>query len=120
MKKPIDYQFYTDGKKICVCTAIYDGIRFKGTATCNTEADTFNIDIGNQLAKDRCYLEILKYKRRSAKSDLSFAKDWVRDCERTLEYNKKIIVAATKRIEKADSDIAEIAEKIRTEYRGDL
>jgi hypothetical protein len=119
MKKPIDYQFHTDGKKICVCTAIYDGVRFKGTAICNTELDTFDVEAGNALAKDRCYLAILKYKRRCAKLDNAFAKDWLRDIEATAKHNQKIIAASAERIAKAEADIAALTEKIATEYFGD-
>ena len=111
-KKPIAYQYHTDNKKVCVCTAVFDGIRFKGTATCNPELDAFDKDIGFRIAQERCFLEILKYQKRCAKFDIEFREKDDIYLKLLVRKNEECLAAAHNRLDKLDNLIEEVRNKI--------
>ena len=47
------YKFYASGNKV-VCVSSYAKRAVRGVAKCNTEQDTFELEVGKKLAQLRC------------------------------------------------------------------
>ena len=78
------YRFYINGNQV-ICVSSYAKKPIKGVAKCSPE-DTFNEEIGKQLAKLRCDAKVAKQRARRAKEDREMAAKWLNN---SLEYYNK-------------------------------
>lgn len=78
------YRYYVNGNQV-ICVSSYAKKPVKGVAKCSPE-DTFNLEIGKQLAKLRCDAKVTKLRMRRAKEDKDIASRWLNN---SLEYFTK-------------------------------
>jgi len=59
------YKFYASGNKV-VCVSSYAKRAVRGVAKCNTEQDTFELEVGKKLAQLRCDKNIATKRHKRA------------------------------------------------------
>ena len=78
------YRFYVNGNQV-ICVSSYAKKPVKGVAKCSPE-DTFNEEIGKQLAKLRCDAKVAKQRVKRAKEDRNLAAKWLNN---SMDYYAK-------------------------------
>lgn len=78
------YRFYVNGNQV-ICVSSYAKKPIKGVAKCSPE-DTFNLEIGKQLAKLRCDAKVAKQRVKRAKEDRNLAARWLNS---SMDYYAK-------------------------------
>lgn len=68
------YKFYTDNKHICKVTSTFAGAKVTGVAKCDPR-DTFDKNIGFEIAKARCDYKIAKKRAKRAMNKCAEAEE---------------------------------------------
>ena len=105
------YKFYASGNKV-VCVSSYAKRAVRGVAKCNTEQDTFELEVGKKLAQLRCDKNIATRRHKRAAQQYVAAMQAVADAEATMlkmrkyfEDSQDELVAATANLEAFESSI---------------
>lgn len=80
------YTYYYAGRKV-ICVSEYNGKKYRGIASCMPE-DTFDVEVGEKLAKMRCDLKIARARFRDAETIEGWYKKIFEDVKE--DYAKKI------------------------------
>lgn len=96
MNFPIDkYRFYVTKDKV-IAVSTYAGKTVRGVAKC-APGDTFNVEIGKQLAAARCNEKIAKKRHERAKKKYIMAVDKasaaVEEAQKMKKYNEESFLA---------------------------
>ena len=110
MNTQYTYKFYTDNKHICKVTSTFAGVEVTGVAKCDPR-DTFDKNIGFEIARARCDYKIARKRRNRAMEKYEQA---IRKEKKVSQYRGKMgkyVADAIQAIEEAAFWLDSIMEK---------